>query len=113
MAFLVLCMDKPDGATLRKATRAVHLEYMIRHKARVLFGGPLTTDDGGATVGSLMVLDWPDRAAVEAFLRDEPYTTAGLFESVVVRQWRRVVPEPEPGFLDNELARERGMPASA
>src|SRR5258707_12931041 len=108
MACLVLCMDRPDGATLRKATRAVHLEYMIRHKARVLFGGPLTTDDGGATVGSLMVLDWPDRAAVEAFLRDEPYTTAGLFESVVVRQWRPVVPEPEPGVPGNEWAGDAG-----
>src|SRR6266481_3810658 len=110
MAFLVLCMDKPDGQMLRRTTRAVHLEYMIRHKARVLFGGPLTTDDGGVTVGSLMVLDWADRAAVAAFLRDEPYTKARLFESVVVRRWCCVVPEPEPGFLENELSRERSMP---
>jgi uncharacterized protein YciI len=108
MAFLVLCMDKPDGLALRKKTRAVHLEYMIRHKARVIFGGPLVNDDGDRTVGSLMMLDFSERPAVEAFLGDEPYTRAGLFESVIVRRWRQVVPEREPNFLANELARERG-----
>jgi uncharacterized protein YciI len=107
MAFLVLCMDKPDGLALRKKTRSVHLEYMIRHKTRVVFGGPLTTDDGDRTVGSVMMLDFPDRPAVEVFLRDEPYTRAGLFESVIIRRWRQVVPEREPNFLENELARER------
>jgi uncharacterized protein len=107
MAFLVLCMDKPDGLPLRKKTRAVHLDYMIRHKAWVLFGGPLTSDAGDRAVGSVMMLDFPDRPSVETFLRDEPYTRAGLFESVIVRRWRQVVPELEPNFLENELARER------
>jgi len=109
MAFLVLCVDKPDGLALRKRTRAVHLEYMIRHKAWVVFGGPLTSDEGDRTVGSLMVVDFPDRPTVEAFLRDEPYTRAGLFESVIIRCWRQVVPEREPNFLENELARERAV----
>jgi uncharacterized protein YciI len=102
MAFLVLCIDKPGSAALRRRTRVVHLDYMIRHRARVLFGGPLTSDDGAATVGSLMVLDFAERHAVEAFLSDEPYGKAGLFESVIIRRWRQMVPELELGILERE-----------
>ena len=56
--------------------------------------GP-TLDDGGAGMtGSLIIMEFEDGAAAEAFSRDDPYARAGLFESVVVRPWRRVLPVP-------------------
>jgi hypothetical protein len=56
-----------------------------------------------------MVLDLDRRAEVAAFLTSEPYTLAGLFESVLVRSFRQMVPENRPGLLEEELRRERAM----
>lgn len=109
MHFLVTCIDKADGAPLRRRTRAVHLEFMIAHQPLIVSGGPLRTDDGAATVGSAFIIDLPDRAAVEDFLRREPYMQAGLFDSVTVARIVLMTPEPSPGFLAAELARERAM----
>lgn len=108
MAFLIYCVDKPDSLGLRRRTRAAHLEYMIRHKALVRFGGPVVSDAGEA-VGSLIVLDLDERSQVDMFLAAEPYNAAGLFESVLVRSFRQMVPEAKPGLLDEELQREQAL----
>ena len=52
---------------------------------KMAFAGPLTSDDGQVTLGSLLVMDFPDRAAVDAWLKDEPFTVAGVYEKPVVR----------------------------
>lgn len=106
MPFVVRCIDRPEAGSLRQRTRAIHLEYMIRHRDLVRYGGPLQ-DEGGRTIGSLVVLDLPDRAAVDAFLTSEPYARAGLFGEVEVVRLRQMLPESRPGLLEDELARER------
>jgi uncharacterized protein YciI len=45
-------------------------------------------------IGTLIVLDVADRAAAEAWLRQDPYSKAGLFEQVEIRLWRWVVGVP-------------------
>lgn len=107
MAFHLFCMDDPGKPGLRERIRARHLEYMIAHRERILFGGPLKADDGVMSVGSAFALDYETRAEVDAFLADEPYSQAGLFESVVVRRIAMMVPEKQRGFLEEELERER------
>jgi len=107
MPYVVYCIDRPDAGDLRRRTRAVHLEYMIGHRDRILFGGPLQSEGDGRTIGSLMVLDFADRTDVEAFLSREPYTEAGLFADVRIARLRPMVPEDPPGLLTSELARAR------
>lgn len=107
MLFCVTCIDKPNSAVLRAATRAVHLEYMIAAAERLRYGGPLIDEQSGGSAGSLFVIDLPGRAELDAFLADEPYNRGGLFQSVTVRVIRQMVPEISPGFLLQELARER------
>jgi uncharacterized protein YciI len=69
------------------------------------YGGALLDDDG-RMVGSLMMLELADREALDRFLKEGPYSRAGLFDPLAVRQTRAVVPEPEPGFLAAEFAKE-------
>jgi uncharacterized protein YciI len=107
MLFFFCCIDKPGKAELRAATRATHIEYMVKVKDDTAFGGPLQTDDGAASVGSIFAVNFKDRTAAEAFILDEPYNRAGLFEAIVIRRWRQIVPESEPGLLQKELERER------
>jgi hypothetical protein len=57
----------------------------------------LQSDDGNSMTGSLLIMDFPDRAAVEAFAAGDPYAAAGLFESVVIRRWKKVLPAEPAG----------------
>ncbi|MQX36089.1 YciI family protein [Roseospira navarrensis] len=94
MLFAVYCLDKPNSKDLRLSTRAAHLEHAKAHTDSIRLGGPLLTDDGEGMVGSLLILDMPDKAAVEAFVRDDPYFQAGLFEAVLIRPFKQILPAP-------------------
>jgi len=38
------------------------------------------------------VIDVADRAAAEEFAKGDPYAKAGLFESTVIKRWKRTIP---------------------
>ncbi len=69
-------------------------------------------DETGKVVGSLMVLDLPDRAALDAHMARDPYFKEGIFGSVEVFESRQIVPEMVPGSLDAELAKQRAAEAA-
>lgn len=89
MFYALICDDRPGGLEVRKANRAAHLDY-LKDTGVVAQAGPFLGEDG-AMVGSLVVLDVPDRAAAEAWADNDPYTRAGLFERVSIRPWNRVI----------------------
>ena len=93
MPFILECLDKPGQLELRLKNRPDHLAYVERHLAHVVVAGPIMAEDGQTPVGSLLILDLPDRRAVEAFAAEDPYAKAGLFETVTIRPWRRVFPK--------------------
>jgi hypothetical protein len=89
MTFLLICRDKPDHLAVRTANREAHLGY-LEESGVVTLAGPLLADDG-AMIGSLLALDVADRGAAEAFAAGDPYARAGLFASVEIVGWRRVL----------------------
>jgi uncharacterized protein len=84
MLFAFVMHDRPDGGAMRSATADAHSAWVGEHIDFMYVGGPLTNDDG-LIIGSLIIGDFTDRAAADAFIAAEPYNRAGLFESVVVR----------------------------
>ena len=113
MLFVIVGLDRPkDGAALRRATRATHLEFLTRNPGIVRNGGALRAEDG-SMAGSLMIVDVPDRAALDRFLAEEPYCRSGLYEPRIVMPYREVIPEPTPGFLAKELAGEAAKAGAA
>jgi hypothetical protein len=89
MLFAIYNLDKPDSLALRAATRPDHLVYLDRFTDRILSGGPML-DEAGQPLGSLVVIEAEDQAAAEAIVAEDPYTKAGLFQSVSVRPFRLV-----------------------
>ena len=85
--FVLICIDKPDSLALRMATREAHFAYARSKAPMVKLGGPFL-DDKGDMAGSLIILEAEDMAAARRFNTEDPYTLAGLFESVDVRPWR-------------------------
>lgn len=95
--FAIHCIDKPMQQSLRASTRPLHLAYLEAAIDRVLVAGPLLDDDG-SPIGSMMLMEFPDRRSAVAFAADDPYARAGLFASVAVTAWRQVLPRsPEGG----------------
>jgi hypothetical protein len=106
MLFVLIGFDRKDGgADIRRRTRADHLRFVMQNEHVFRYGGALLGDDG-KMVGSLMMVELPDRQALDAFTEMEPYSRAGLYDPFIVRESRRVVPAPEPGFIEAELTRE-------
>lgn len=89
MLFALICTDKPGAEQTRLANREAHLAYL--DESPVVFAGPFTDDSGAQMNGSLIVLDFPDRAAVEAWSANDPYAKAGLFSSVEIRAWKKAI----------------------
>jgi uncharacterized protein YciI len=94
MHFVVICLDKPNSLDLRLANRAAHLEYLRHHTKTIRTCGPLLDDDGETMIGSMLILDVPNRAAADAVLAEDPYRKANLFAKVEVRPWRWVIGTP-------------------
>lgn len=92
MHFVVFAMDKPNHTDVRLANRPDHLEFLKANADKIVYAGPMQSDDGEAMIGSMLVLDVADRAAAEAFAEADPYAKAGLFESTVIKRWKRVIP---------------------
>lgn len=91
MLYAIQCIDKPGHGHVRAETRPVHLDYLRAAGDAVFCAGPLQ-DEAGAAIGSLLVIDFADRAAAEAFAENDPYAKAGLFSTVTVTRWMKVIP---------------------
>jgi uncharacterized protein YciI len=84
MIFAILLMDKPGTAELRMQVRPEHRAYLAKMSDRMAFAGPLTSEDGQTIVGSLLAIDFPSRADADAWLKDEPFTKAGVYEQPII-----------------------------
>ncbi len=88
---MLYCRDKADSIDLRMANRAKHLEYAGANPA-VKLGGPMFADDGETMIGSLFVLDVDSIETARDFTRNDPYTLAGLWDSVAIHPFRWALP---------------------
>ena len=93
MQFAIYCLDKDGHTQTRLDNRPAHVDHLKAHNAELIIAGPLFSDDGTAMIGSLLVVEMADRAAVDRFIAADPYSKAGLFQSVAVRPFRKVFPQ--------------------
>ncbi|MFN4998102.1 MAG: YciI family protein [Betaproteobacteria bacterium] len=93
MLFVFHLRDRPEAGELRKAIRPAHKEYLARVADRICVAGPLLSDDQAQMTGSLLVIDFPSRAAAEAWLTEEPFTRAGVYEASVVTAFQNLWPQ--------------------
>lgn len=89
MKFAVICADKAGALQIRLDTRSEHLAY-IERTGVVTQAGPFL-NDAGDMCGSLVILEVTDLAAAQAWATNDPYAKAGLFETVSVQAWKRVI----------------------
>ena len=103
MLYAIARRDRPGMAAERARLQPEHARYQAAFLPMIVYGGGMVGDavdtsgevDIRDVIGNVLVMDVPDRETAEAFHRDDPYTKAGLFETVIIeRLWQRV-PKPE------------------
>jgi uncharacterized protein YciI len=99
MQFLVIAHDGTDEDALerRRRTRPSHLESIVPlvDAGNVLVGGAILSQ-GDDMVGSMLLVDFPTRDDVDAWLARDPYITAGVWRDIEVHPFRTAVGAWQP-----------------
>lgn len=89
MRVALICIDKPRALQIRADTRAAHLAH-IAETGVVEMAGPFLNTDGQMT-GSLIILNVETLAQAQDWATSDPYSKAGLFQTVTISEWKKVV----------------------
>ena len=90
MLYAIICIDKPGGLETRKANRDAHLLHIKASNGAIKQAGPFL-DAEGQMCGSLLIYEAKDIAEAQSWADVDPYAKAGLFQSVQIHPWNRVV----------------------
>ena len=83
MQFLIKAYDGPNMLEKRMAVRPRHLEGMKALGRQIIVAGGLL-DESGKMKSSALVMDFPDRAALDEYLNHEPYVVEGVWQKIEV-----------------------------
>ena len=83
MQFLVKAYDGEGTLDKRMEVRPRHLEGMKALGKQVICAGGLL-DDAGRMKGSALVMEFPNRAALDEYLNNEPYVVEGVWQKIEV-----------------------------
>ncbi|MEO6300082.1 MAG: YciI family protein [Paracoccaceae bacterium] len=89
MLVALICRDKPGSLQVRLDNRTAHLGH-IQTTGVVEMAGPFL-DEAGQMCGSLIVLKVADLRAARDWAAGDPYEKAGLFDTVSITEWKKVV----------------------
>ena len=95
MQFIIKAYDGENKLDKRMEVRPLHLEGMKKLGNHVICAGGLL-DEAGKMKGSVLIVDFADRAAVDAYLAAEPYVVAGVWEKIEVEVLNVVLVNPKP-----------------
>lgn len=99
MLYAIFGQDGPDTLERRLAARPAHLERLraLGDEGRLILAGPLpaidSEDPGEAGFsGSLVVAEFDSLQQARDWAEQDPYRAAGVYESVAVKPFKKVLP---------------------
>ncbi|QVM90020.1 YciI family protein [Pseudomonas entomophila] len=99
MLYAIIASDVENSLEKRLAARPAHIERLQQLKAegRVVLAGPhpaIDSNDPGAAgfSGSLIVAEFDSLAVAQAWADQDPYIAAGVYDKVVVKPFKQVLP---------------------
>ena len=83
MQFIITAHDGENMLEKRMAVRPRHLEGMAKLGGHIICAAGLL-DDEGKMKGSVLILDLEDRAALDDYLKNEPYVVECVWEKIEI-----------------------------
>lgn len=99
MWYMISSQDSENSLEKRKLARTAHLArlQLLTNEGKLLIAGPHPAidnenpGDAGFT-GSLVVADFDSLEQAQAWADNDPYISAGVYQSVIVKPFKRVLP---------------------
>lgn len=99
MLYMICATDVEGSLDKRLQARPAHLERLnqLKSEGRLILAGPFpaidSPDPGPAGfTGSLVVAEFTSLEDAQSWANDDPYVAAGVYESVVVKPYKKVLP---------------------
>lgn len=99
MLYMICATDVADSLENRLNARPAHLARLngLKDAGRLVMAGPFpavdSPDPGPAGfTGSLVVAEFDSLEDAQAWADADPYIEAGVYESVIVKPYKRVLP---------------------
>lgn len=99
MLYAFICQDKEGTLAQRLEARPAHLERLqqLQNEGRLILAGPnpaVDSNDPGEAgfTGSLVVAEFDSLEAAQSWAEADPYVAAGVYDSVTVKPFRKVLP---------------------
>lgn len=99
MLYVINGTDVADSLDKRKAARPDHLARIeqLQNEGRLLLAGPcpaIDCEDPGSAgfTGSVIVAEFESLEDARAWADADPYVTAGVYQSVSVKPFKKVLP---------------------
>jgi len=99
MLYALIAEDRPGTLDSRLAARPDHLQRLeaLQSEGRLLLAGPhpaIDSPDPGSAgfTGSLVVAEFEDLEAAQAWADQDPYVAAGVYERITIKPFKKVFP---------------------
>lgn len=99
MYYAIIAQDIDNSLEKRLQARPAHLERLeqLKSEGRLLLAGPhpaIDSEDPGPAgfTGSLVVAAFDSLAAAQNWADQDPYISAGVYEQVTIKPFKKVLP---------------------
>lgn len=99
MYYAIIAEDVANSLEQRLTARPAHLERLkkLNEEGRLLVAGPhpaIDSEDPGEAgfSGSLVIAEFPSLAAAQVWADADPYVSAGVYQRVTVKPYKKVLP---------------------
>lgn len=99
MWYAIISQDIENSLEKRLSVRPAHLERLnqLKKEGRLLVAGPhpaIDSDDPGSAgfTGSLVVAEFDSLTSAQTWADEDPYIEAGVYQSVLVKPFKKVLP---------------------
>ncbi len=99
MLYAIISQDVENSLTERLAARPAHLDRLqaLQSEGRIILAGPhpaIDNEDPGEAgfSGSLVVAEFDSLEEAQNWADADPYVKAGVYEKVVVKPFKKVLP---------------------
>jgi hypothetical protein len=99
MWYVIFSEDVPNSLPMRKEARPAHLARLqaLADEGRLLVAGPNPAIDAedpaeAGFTGSTVIAEFDSLEAARAWADADPYLAAGVYASVIVKPFRKVLP---------------------
>lgn len=84
--YAMIGYDRPDAVARRDEIRAEHRAYVRANQEKIRLAGAFTNEQD-EQIGSLIVFEADNPEEVWDWIRQEPFYSDGIYETVHVKRW--------------------------